>query len=119
MKLIIAGPRDYDDYEWLCLAMLCIPWVPTEIVSGGATGADALGERWAREHGCRVKVFHADWRTHGRAAGPIRNGQMGAYADALLALGGGFTKGTRNMISVAQKRLPLPLPYIIVSPRPR
>jgi len=35
-----------------------------------------LGIEWAEANGIEVARFPADWDTHGRAAGPIRNQQM-------------------------------------------
>jgi len=48
----------------------------TIILSGCAPGADTLGIEWAEAKGIQVARFPADWNTHGRAAGPIRNQQM-------------------------------------------
>ena len=76
----------------------------TEIVSGGAAGADKLGERWAREHGVPVKLFPADWKAHSIATRPVRNRQMAEYADALIALWDSTSRGTANMIEEAKAR---------------
>lgn len=100
MKLIIAGGRDYrftpKDIEQLnSLENI------TEVVSGGAKGADAEGENWAREQNIPVKVFKADWKQYGRGAGPRRNQAMADYADAVALFPGG--KGTENMFKEAQK----------------
>lgn len=73
------------------------------IVSGHASGADALGERYAQERGYETEIYPADWKTHGRAAGPIRNAQMAAVADALIALWDGKSHGIKNMIETARK----------------
>ena len=59
---------------------------------------------WAFRTGTDVKEFPANWARHGRSAGPIRNQEMAEYADALIALWDGKSKGTENMISEAQKR---------------
>jgi hypothetical protein len=48
-------------------------------------------------------VFPADWKTHGKAAGPIRNRQMAKNAEALIALWDGNSRGTKNMIETATK----------------
>ena len=74
------------------------------IVSDHASGADALGERYAQERGYETEVYPADWKTNGRAAGPIRNAQMAAVADALIAFWDGKSRGTKNMIDTATKR---------------
>ena len=76
----------------------------TEIVSGAARGVDTLGEMYAEKYGISLKRFPADWNTHKRAAGPIRNAQMAEYGDCLLAFWDGSSKGTKNMIENMHKR---------------
>lgn len=104
MKTIIAGGRDYrlsdDDYAFLESEVANI----TEVVCGGAHGADEYGRQWARINGIPVKMFPADWKSHGRAAGPIRNRQMAEYADRLIAFWDGKSRGTKSMIDEATKR---------------
>jgi hypothetical protein len=56
----------------------------TEVVSGVDAGADEFGEKWAKINNIPVKIFKADWKTHGRAAGPIRNKQMAELLMLLL-----------------------------------
>jgi len=94
MKLIIAGGRNFKpsmaDIEFLNT----IKGI-TEVVSGGAKGADKFGELWALEHKITIKQFHADWDKHGKCAGPIRNKEMADYADAVVLFPGGA--GTRSM----------------------
>lgn len=105
MKTIIAGSRDYTNYAHVetMLDYFRKDHVITEIVSGGARGADAIGEQYAKENKIDLKVFPADWNKHGRAAGPIRNAQMGDYADQLVAVWDGKSKGTKNMIDYMNK----------------
>ena len=97
MKTIIAGGRDYllTPDDWFYLYNLEI----TEVVSGGATGADEGGEEYANQHRIPVVRFPADWEKHGRAAGPIRNQQMADYADAVVLFPGG--RGTNSMFKIA------------------
>jgi hypothetical protein len=106
MKVIIAGGRDYNNYEelkWFVSSIL-IATFDIEIVSGGATGADALGERFAKEYGHKLKIFPADWDKYKWAAGPIRNNEMAEYADALIAFWDGKSRGTKNMIDKAKEK---------------
>ena len=106
-KVIIAGTRTLEDYELVkqyADYKLSKITEQIEIVSGGADGADALGERYARERGYSIKVFPAEWEKYGRSAGPRRNKQMAEYADALLAYWDGKSRGTKNMIDEARKR---------------
>lgn len=81
IRCIIAGGRDFHDYAFAKhkLDAIFARQEVVEIVSGGAPGADALGERYAAERGWPVKRFPADW-SMGRKAGPLRNGQMATYA---------------------------------------
>lgn len=103
-KVIIAGTRDFSDYALLCSYAdeVLAGKEDVEIVSGGAKGADALGEQYARERGYALKVFPAEWKKYGRAAGPVRNAQMAEYADALIAFWDGKSAGTRSMIRKAE-----------------
>ena len=106
MKTIIAGSRDFNDYDLLKKQInhyRNYKGVVTEIVSGCAKGADTLGEQYAVENGIPLKYFRADWDTYGRAAGPIRNQQMAEYADVLIAVWDGKSKGTKNMIDNMNK----------------
>ena len=104
MKVIIAGGRDIVDFNCVRDAYTKSNFKASEIVSGGARGVDYLGEALASQLRIPVKVFNADWKTHGRAAGPIRNTQMAEYADALVAVWDGESKGTANMISQARSK---------------
>lgn len=102
MKLIIAGGRDYQftqsDFDLLDGLRLKHP--VEEVVSGGATGADSGGEDWAKSREIPVKGFPADWKTYGKAAGPMRNQAMASYADAVALFPGG--KGTASMYRIAK-----------------
>jgi hypothetical protein len=101
MKIVIAGPRDFDEYHAIVDAVRLSGFTVSEVVSGCANGADAEGELWARDHNIPAKRFPPDWETHGRAAGPIRNKQMAEYADAAILIWRGEkgTPGTANMLS--------------------
>lgn len=105
MKLIIAGGRDYqfNDSDYEKLNRIHEKHRVTEVVSGGATGADRCGEVWADAQNIKITRFPADWNKHGKAAGPIRNKQMADYAQALVTFAGG--RGTRNMIKQAKENM--------------
>lgn len=104
MKVIVAGSRTGVTWNQVCRAILMSGYDVTEVVSGGAEGADKLGEDYAERIAVPVKRFNANWSEYGRAAGPIRNREMAEYADALVAVWNGESPGTRNMISEAMKR---------------
>lgn len=104
MRVIIAGGRDYNNYETLLDAVEESGFRIDVVVSGGAAGVDHLGEIYAAEMNLKLAVFNADWSTHGRAAGPIRNRKMSENADALIAIWDGKSRGTKNMIETATKK---------------
>ena len=105
MKVIIAGSRNFNDYNLLKTSCdnLLTQFTNIEIVSGTARGADKLGERYAREKGYSIKEFPANWNL-GKSAGYIRNDEMAQYADMLIAFWDGTSKGTKHMIDLANKR---------------
>ena len=98
MKVIVAGGRDFNNYEYLKKRLDELEIEITEIVCGEARGADTLGKRYAIERGIPVKSFPAEWDRYGKAAGAIRNAEMGAYADYLVAFWNQESRGTKNMI---------------------
>ena len=125
-KLIIAGTRlfpDYFNHEETAYELvrdktddLLVEKLGThniEFVSGCASGADRLGERYAEElqetiHPAEkskitLKQFPADWNKHGKSAGYKRNQEMGNYADALLAYWDGASRGTMHMINIMRQ----------------
>ena len=105
-KVIIAGSRDFYDYDLLeeeCNEILKGK-DDVEVVSGRAIGADMLGELYAKENNHTVKHFPADWNKHGKGAGFIRNGEMANYANKLIAFWDGESNGTKHMIETAQKK---------------
>jgi len=105
MKVIIAGGRDFQDYDLLCkkLDKILSKQTEIEIVSGAAKGADKLGERYAEERGYPIKRFIPDWGLYNKAAGFIRNVDMVEYADALILFWDGKSKGSEHMLDTAVK----------------
>jgi len=103
MRVIIAGPRDYEDYVSLLVAVRLAAFDISEVVSGHARGVDTLGERWSREVlGREPKLFPADWNKYGKGAGPKRNLQMAKYAEGAIILWDGISRGTGSMWKIAK-----------------
>jgi hypothetical protein len=112
MKLAIVGSRDFNDYDKVIYYIseyfglgadgLGGNYI-TEVVSGGANGADALGKKLAKEYRIEYTEFPADWNKHGKAAGPIRNEQIMQYTDKVIAFWDGKSKGTMSAINLARK----------------
>lgn len=102
MKTIVAGSRSFNDYDYLSLILSCLE--VTQVVSGAARGADTLGERYAKEHKIPIKQFPADWTTHGKRAGYLRNEKMAKYADqCVVFMEKKGTKGSQHMIKLAKE----------------
>ena len=105
-KIIIAGGRDFMDYNLLkekANKILQEKRVSHKIViiSGCARGADTLGLRYASENAFDVEEYPANWDKYGKKAGYMRNVEM---ADALIAFWDGKSKGTKHMIDIATER---------------
>lgn len=66
------------------------------VIHGAAKGADWLAGEVAKALGYPVFTFPADWDTHAKAAGPLRNQAMANAAHSCIALPGG--KGTTDMV---------------------
>ena len=104
MKTIIAGGRDVTNFNHVRQAVLDVGWAITEVVSGGARGADTLGEKWAEMAAVPVKRFPADWDRYGKRAGYMRNEEMANYGECLIALWDGESRGTKHMIDIATRK---------------
>ena len=106
MRIIVCGGRDYGNRTAISRVLLALDHRVVTIVHGDCpTGADAIADELAGDYGWGpfdIVPFPADWKTHGKAAGPIRNQQMlDAGADLVIAFGGG--KGTADMVERARK----------------
>ena len=109
MKLIIAGTRTLRIAPDLIIKELRdAGWAPTVVISGCAKGPDSDGEFWAWHLGIPIERHPADWKKHGRKAGPIRNRQMAELCDAALVFWDGQSRGTRNLLDEL-KRLGKPV----------
>jgi len=107
MKLAIIGGRDFDDYD-LLRDTICAHFYPFSIgesfgiISGGAKGADKLGEMFADLYSKPKKIFPAEWNKYGKSAGFIRNQHIVDACDMVLAFWDGKSKGTQDTINKAK-----------------
>lgn len=116
IKAIIAGSRRFEDFRYANSVFMnhllynSIRPSDVEIISGGARGADRIGEMIAEAHGIKLVRFPADWTTYGKSAGMIRNNQMADYAVSgsdeaiLFAFWDGKSRGTKGMIDIAKRK---------------
>jgi hypothetical protein len=106
VKVIIAGSRHFAQervFNGLDVWTGLLDEPVSEVVSGNSGGVDLGGEAWAKARNIPIRRFPADWRGLGRKAGPLRNEEMAKYADALLAIYDGESRGTADMIRRAKQ----------------
>lgn len=109
MKLIIAGTREFKDFKLLQREVLRFleesghDIYDVTIISGGARGADRLGELFADFFSIPCIIMEADWEANGRSAGFIRNKEMAKIADACICFWDGHSRGTKHMIDIARE----------------
>jgi hypothetical protein len=101
MRFLVTGGRDFANFHAMAHALQQMPSDAT-LVHGAAKGADALAaEYWSKIHERPTEAHPADWATHGKGAGPIRNQKMlDTGVDLVLAFPGG--SGTADMVRRAR-----------------
>jgi hypothetical protein len=109
MRIIIAGGRDFDNYNLLkkeCNNILQKLNINDSIIiiSGMARGTDLLGLQFAKENNFQFECFSANWKVYGLQAGYLRNEEMANIANCLIAFWDGKSKGTKHMIDIMQKK---------------
>lgn len=119
-RVLVCGSRIFDDRNLLynTLYDFCEArglktkpdefgnWLPTglTIIHGKAKGADLIADDWAVVNWVPVEEYPADWNTHGKAAGFIRNQEMlNTGIDVVIAFPMGEARGTKNMMNIAKK----------------
>lgn len=103
-RVLVCGGRDFNDPLTLgsWLGGIAKRQGISALIHGGARGADFMAAEFAKWSGIPVEEYPADWRTHGKAAGPIRNQRMldEAKPDLVVAFRGG--SGTADMVRRAR-----------------
>lgn len=108
MKVAVIGSRtlhleNLKDY---------LPDDTTEIVSGGAKGIDADAKRYALQNHIALTEFLPDYQRYGRGSPLKRNIQIIDYADIVLAVWDGKSRGTKYVIDQCKKKnIPLKIIY--------
>lgn len=99
MNVLVAGSREYHDWEKLCnvLDRYRVETVINRIISGGARGADRLGERYARKYNIPLLIIKPEWQ-RGRGAGLMRNQELVDAADHVICFWDGKSRGTLDTI---------------------
>jgi hypothetical protein len=120
-RVLVCGSRDFGDIRLLATTLdrLHAEAPFAVVIHGGARGADTIAGQWANRRGVPVWPFPADWETHGKAAGPIRNRRMMHEGDPELVVAFvskplAESRGTADMCKVAEDAGISP---IVITPR--
>lgn len=102
--VVVTGGRDYQDAAMVNDVLDFLN--PPRLILGDAKGADTLAKEWAQDKlELECTIHKADWDTHGKKAGPLRNKAMlddaGVHA-VLVAFKGGI--GTEDCIRQAKAK---------------
>ena len=105
MRVLVCGGRDYRDIGAVFRELNALHRATpiSALIEGGAHGADELAALWADNAKVSRERYAADWKTHGKAAGPYRNATMiqQGKPDLVVAFPGG--RGTADMIARAER----------------
>ena len=99
MRVAIVGSRSVsmDAYD---IALRYIPRGASEIISGGAEGADQIAESYAINHHLPLRIYRPDYQTYHKSAPLHRNLQIVQYSDYVLVLWDGASRGAANVIQL-------------------
>jgi hypothetical protein len=100
IRVAVVGSIAFEHVEIVRAYVDALP-LHTVVISGGAKGVDTVAQEAAQARGLDTLIFPADWNTHGRAAGPIRNKQIVDAADQVVAFWNGSSRGTLNTVVLA------------------
>lgn len=104
-RVLVCGGRNYRNRARVSAVLSAVHRKHgiSAIIQGAAAGADEYAVYWAFDNDVRCCSFPADWETHGKKAGVLRNLRMleEGKPDVVIAFPGG--KGTAHMIEVARK----------------
>lgn len=119
LRVLVTGGRDFKDRAFVFQALDNLREMRSRnlhIIQGGAEGADGLAREWALDRCQALTTYPANWREHGKGAGPIRNQWMldDSDADIVVAFPGG--SGTANMVRKTQRA---EIELAILSPVPK
>jgi hypothetical protein len=111
-RILVTGSRDWTNETTIVTELLHAaghinPLLRSEVIliSGACpTGADSIAEKWWTVWGGTVERHPADWQTHGKKAGFVRNAEMvNLGADVCLAFIKDHSKGATMTAELAKK----------------
>ncbi len=107
MNLMVCGGRDFNNKELLFKTLDELikenNWTDIVILEGEAKGADTLVKDYVAKRNLLFKPYPADWKSWGKAAGPIRNKAMVTDCDYCVAFWDGQSRGTKSSIEFCKQ----------------
>ncbi len=100
MKVAVIGSRSITSYPLEEL----IPAETTEIISGGAHGADAIAREYAQQHDIPLTEIRPAYARYGKGAPLRRNLEIIARAELVIALWDGKSSGTAQVIAECRRQ---------------
>ena len=99
MRVAIVGSRSVskDAYD---IVRRYIPKGASEIISGGADGADQIAETYAYNNHLPLRIYRPDYPAYRKNAPLRRNLQIVQYSDYVLVLWDGASRGAANVIQL-------------------
>ena len=108
LRIGIVGSRGFNDYKLMCDTLDKYVDKVFLIVSGGAPGADSLGERWGKDNRVKTLIHRPKWRdsegNYVPSAGFDRNELIVNDSDIIIAFWDSLSRGTENTISIAKEQ---------------
>lgn len=101
-RIAIIGSRTFANAKLLAKIMAEYVGIATQIVSGGADGADKMGARWARKNGISTKIFEPDHKRY-KHAYHHRNRLIVENCDLVVAFWNGHSTGTSYTVTYAKR----------------
>ena len=106
-KLLVTGSRTimYGKLIFSILDLIKAKHGFDEIIVGDARGVDMVTLNWclSQSPSMYYKVYKADWKKYGKAAGPIRNKEMVKDCDFGIGIWDGKSRGTKHCIGELKK----------------
>ncbi len=100
MKVAVIGSRNINHAD----ISRYIPPDTDMIISGGASGIDALAEKYADKKGIPKKIIYPDYELYGKDAPLIRDKLIVDMADFIIAIWDGKSGGTSFTVNYARRR---------------
>lgn len=105
-RVLVAGSRGFNSYEDFCDSLESV--IDEKLmredgcfISGMAPrGADAMIVRWCKEKQILCREMPADWDTHKKSAGYIRNAHMAKVCSEAFIFWDLLSPGTKNMVDL-------------------